>query len=292
LPAVNERRIETRSDDGVLLVGRVFDGPPGVRRGLVLHHGLASSSHIWDRMMPALTARFSVVVYDARGHGLSGKPSSGYGFDRICADAIAMSKSAKFAQPVVVGHSWGAMAMLELAARWPRSISGAVLVDGGLAGVGSDRDWPTTKELLAPPHLDGMPVDSFLRQLGRWSPVPVTPEVESMFLSLMRVDRQGGIHPRLSRANHLRILRKIWEQRPLDLYSNLRVPVLVIAARSDDASQRGFMESKRRGLAAARKAAAGGPVTFEWMKGVHDLPVQHPTALARRIIRFAEGVVG
>lgn len=289
---MNESAFTAIGADGVRLACRAFDPPRRDAPGLLLHHGLASSSHIWDLMLPALTATFRVVAYDARGHGRSGKPTSGYGFHHVTADALLVARAARLARPLVVGHSWGAMAMLELAAANPRSIAGAVLVDGGLAGVGEQRDWPTTKELLAPPPLAGMKVDDFLASLPQWSPVPVTAQIQQMFLSLMHVDRRGRIRPRLSRANHLRILRAIWEQRPLDLYARLRVPVLVIAARSDAPDEREFVEAKRRGLTVARRAAEGRPVTFSWMKGVHDLPVQHPPALARRIIRFREGIVG
>ena len=68
---------------GVRLAVRDFAPPTPDAPGLLLHHGLASSARIWDRMIPALTARYRVVAYDARGHGLSGKPSAGYGFDRF-----------------------------------------------------------------------------------------------------------------------------------------------------------------------------------------------------------------
>jgi hypothetical protein len=45
-------------------------------------------------------------------------------------------------------------------------------------------------------------------------------------------------------------------------------------------------------MTAAREASTGRPVTFEWMRGVHDLPLQHPDRLARRIERFADERVG
>jgi pimeloyl-ACP methyl ester carboxylesterase len=108
----------------------------------------------------------------------------------------------------------------------------------------------------------------------------------------MHVGRDGTIRPRLSRANHLRILRAIWEQRPLALYRRLTVPTLVIAAREPGADDRAWIDAKRQGMTAAREASTGRPVTFEWMRGVHDLPLQHPDRLARRIERFADERVG
>ena len=40
-------------DRGVALSVRVFDPPAADAPGLLLHHGLASSQHIWDLMLPA-----------------------------------------------------------------------------------------------------------------------------------------------------------------------------------------------------------------------------------------------
>src|SRR5687767_7761059 len=82
----DEHAITVTGHDGVRLSGRVF-GEPGAP-GLLLHHGLASSQHIWDQMLPRLTRRMQVVTYDARGHGVSAKPSRGYGFDHIVGDAL------------------------------------------------------------------------------------------------------------------------------------------------------------------------------------------------------------
>jgi pimeloyl-ACP methyl ester carboxylesterase len=152
-------------------------------------------------------------------------------------------------------------------------------------------DWATAKEQLAPPNLAGMHVDDFREGVRNRSPLGLTPEVEAIFLSIMRVDADGRIHPRLTRSNHFRILRAIWEQDPIALARMLRVPVLVIAARSDDPESRAFAERKRRAAARLRAATRGKDVRVTWMRGVHDLPLQHPAALARRISGFATEVV-
>ena len=48
----------------------------------------------------------------------------------------------------------------------------------------------------------------------------------------------------------------------------------------------------RNAVARVRKLRPDSPATIEWMEGVHDLPLQHPEALARRIERFATTAVG
>jgi pimeloyl-ACP methyl ester carboxylesterase len=280
-----------QGDGGVRLAVREW---PGKGPSILLLHGLASSSHIWDLVAPRLAPRFRVVAYDQRGHGLSGKPSSGYGFDRLIADAAAVIRTLRLGRPVVVGHSWGANVALQLAVDRPRLVSGDVLVDGGFLSMRDRMDWRTARTMLAPPQLKGMSLQQFragMRGFTRGA-VELTPEIESVFLSLMRVDGDGNIHPRLSRANHLRILRALWEQDAQGLLRRVQVPTLVLAVRSapGEADSAGFMEEKER--AAEVVKAIDKAVRFEWIEGIHDIPLQRPDAVAEQIERFAREVVG
>jgi len=296
-----KRRYDQRMDetmrtvvgaDGVRLAVRVIEGPRAGAPGLVLHHGLASSSHIWDLMLPLLARRFHVVTYDARGHRGSSKPSTGYGFGHVMADAIEVMRATRLRRPVFVGHSWGAMVGLELAAKHPRSIGGAVLIDGGLVSMREQMDWKTARERLAPPRFAGTPVEDFVARLQGvfGNSMPLTEERTQTLLRVIDVDRRGRIRPNVAFGNHLRILRAIWEQDPVARYGELRVPVLAIASRpaNPGPDEFAFLQSKRRGMRRARAAAKGRPVRFEWMEGIHDLPLQHPERLARRIGRFAQ----
>ena len=267
---------------------------PGRDPSILLLHGLASSSHIWDLVAPRLAPRFRVVAYDQRGHGRSGKPSSGYGFDRLIADAAAVIGALGMGRPVVGGHSWGANVALQLAVDRAELVSGDVLVDGGFLSMRDRMDWRTARTMLSPPQLKGMSLGQFragMRTFTRGA-VELTPEVEAVFLSLMRVDRDGNIHPRLSRANHLRILHALWEQDAPALLRRVRQPTLVLAVRSapGEADSAGFMEDKERAAEVAK--AIDGVVRFEWIDGIHDIPIQRPDAVAERIQRFAREVVG
>jgi pimeloyl-ACP methyl ester carboxylesterase len=284
-----ERVSAVRGTGDVRIHVRSLDGPAGAP-GILLHHGLASSGHIWDLMLPRLAERFRVVAYDARGHGRSAKPSSGYGFDRLVGDARAVIRATRLRRPIVVGHSWGAMVALHVAAHAPRSTSGVVLIDGGVGNLSSELSWEEVRELLAPPPLAGMPVARFRRMIPRFlgPAIEITPQVEEIVLSVMHVDRAGRIRPRLSRANHLRILREIWKEDHHDRHLRLRVPALAIL--SHGAGDPDWDAAKRD--AARRLRRLGAPTRITWIEGIHDLPLQHPDRLCRRIERFATAVVG
>ena len=284
---------DVTGDGGVRLRVRVVDDAPADAPTLVLHHGLASSQRIWDLMLPRLAPRFRLVTFDARGHGASAKPTSGYGFPTVVADTLAVMRATRAHRPVVVGHSWGAMVTLELAVAHPRSVAGVVLVDGGVAPIGAGRPWPEVRDALAPPRLVGTPLEAFRRMIPSFlgDAVTVTPQIEDIILAVMRVRRDGTIRPHLSRANHLRILRAIWEQDPAALHARLRVPTLAILARASGTVVEAEREEEKR-LAARTVAAIRAPARVTWITGVHDVPLQHPDALARRIERSANTAVG
>jgi pimeloyl-ACP methyl ester carboxylesterase len=283
------RHIDVAGAGGVRLSVRVHNAPFPSAPGLLLHHGLASSQRIWDLMLHRLSRRFHVVTYDARGHGLSAKPSSRYGFEPVVADALAVLRRVRLRRPIVAGHSWGGMVALELAARHPRSVAGAVLVDGGIGALRETMDWPTAKEQLAPPHLAGMPVGEFRGMIRTFlgASIEITPEIEEIVLSVMHVDRRGRIRPRLSRANHFRILRAIWQGDPGPSLARLSVPTLAILARGTGDPDR---EARKR-RTAERVRRSGAPIRVTWLEGIHDLPLQQPDVLADRIERFSRQLV-
>lgn len=284
---MDERSFEVRTDDGVRLRGIVTG--PATGPGVVLHHGLASSRRIWDLTLPHLGG-LRVVTYDARGHGQSGKPSSGFGFDRTVRDLAAVIRATRLQRPVVAGHSWGAMVALEAAARRSRMVAGAYLIDGGVRALRDEMSWPEVKVRLAPPHLTGTPLAEFRRMIRAiWGEaVEVTPQIEDIVLSLMRVRADGTITPYLRRANHFRILRAIWEQDPTTLHTRLRVPAEALLAHAG--GDPAWDAAKRRSAATLRAARA--PTRLTWIEGIHDLPLQQPAEVARRLRRFVRRAVG
>jgi pimeloyl-ACP methyl ester carboxylesterase len=201
---------------------------------------------------------------------------------------LAVIREAGLDRPVVVAHSWGANVAVELAVRHPGVVSGMVLLDGGFLSMRGRMDWKTTKEMLAPPPIAGMHIDEYMGMMRRLmgGQLEVTPEVERVFRSLMRVDGRGRIRPRLSRANHLRILRAMWQADPPALLRRLGVPTLVVATRREDPDEADatFIAAKEVGEEAVR--AIGEPLRFRWIEAIHDLPLQRPEAVVELVRGF------
>jgi pimeloyl-ACP methyl ester carboxylesterase/catechol 2,3-dioxygenase-like lactoylglutathione lyase family enzyme len=90
------------------------DGPP-----VVLHHATGFHAWMWTPIARALTERYRVVAVDARGHGDSEKPPSGYSWEAFIADLVAFVESLGLGRVFGVGHSLGGTTTAGAAAERP-----------------------------------------------------------------------------------------------------------------------------------------------------------------------------
>jgi pimeloyl-ACP methyl ester carboxylesterase len=255
----------------------------GPRTPVLLVHGLASNARLWDGVAGHLAAAgHPVAAVDQRGHGQSDKPPDGYDFATLTDDLTAVLGGLGWDGsrcPWVAGQSWGANVALELTVRHPDAAAGVVLVDGGTTELGSRfADWPTCEAALAPPALAGTRATDFERMVR--SRHPDWPEAGiAGTLANVEVCADGTIRPWLSRANHLTILRHLWEHRPSERYPLVKVPVLLLPAEDPD-NQR-WMAGKRQQVAQADAVLERSLAC--WIRGDHDLHAQHPALVAKWI---------
>ena len=263
-------------------------------QSVVLLHGLASSSHIWDLTAPLLTKEYRVLALDQRGHGKSDKPDDGYDFATMVADVQAFCRYSGLERPVVIGHSWGASVALEYAVANPDNVLGLVMVDGGFLEMSSRMTWEEAETRLAPPQLDDMPLSDFLAMAQTWGGISDiwSPEVEHIVLANFELNKDQTIRPRLRRGNHMKIVRALWEQRTSDLFQRLRRPALLTPARrqSADEGEQRFLSMKLETVKRLQQELDSS-VEVRWMEdSIHDVPVQRPQLLANTINGFIAGL--
>jgi len=259
----------------------------GTGTPLVLLHGLASTSHIWDLTAPLLAQGCRVLALDQRGHGTTAKPDNGYDFKTFVGDLHAFVHETGLERPLVAGHSWGGNVALEYGAAFPDEPRGLVLLDGGTFEVGAYMNWEETLERLSPPPLAGVPLVDFKARLrGFFGDDLLTPEVEAIILRNFEVDAEERIYPRLSRELHLRIVRALWEQRPSQLYERVQCPVLILPVRWEGRDDPERLAIKAREIALAEKLLRDVQVIW-FDDSLHDVPLQRPQELADTIARFA-----
>ena len=261
----------------------------GTGRPVVLLHGLASTCRIWDLVGPILAQDFSVIAVDQRGHGDSGKPDRGFDFASVSGDVAALLAGRGIERPVLVGHSWGADVALELAVSHPELLQGIVFVDGGTIDASARYD--TLDDALvqmAPPDFRGVTPAQFLERVrsgGQWATLIEEhgQVAEDIILANFETLDDGTLRAKLTRDNHLRIIRALWEHHPRDLYPKVARPVLMLPAR-----QRDNPDNYERTLARSQSFAAAEELLpcskTVWLEdSIHDVPVQRPGLVAATI---------
>jgi 3-oxoadipate enol-lactonase len=102
------------------------DGPP-----LVLLHPGVGDSRFWDLVLPALSAAYRVIRYDARGFGRSPAPAVKFS---LYDDLLAVLAHYGLDRVAVAGCSQGGATGLALAVEQPARLAALVLLCPGIPG--------------------------------------------------------------------------------------------------------------------------------------------------------------
>jgi 3-oxoadipate enol-lactonase len=92
-------------------------------------HGLGgTSAAIWKRLAGDLADEFTVVTYDLRGTGESGRPAGPYSLDGFVGDLRELIEELGLERPSLVGHSLGGTIVLAYAGTYPDEVAAVVAV--------------------------------------------------------------------------------------------------------------------------------------------------------------------
>ena len=100
----------------------------GSKPPFVLCHGFSDNGLCWTPVARALEADFDVIMYDARGHGLSDAPDEGYTTEDHAADLAELVKALGLEKPAIMGHSMGG-STVGMAAATYAELFGKVLLE-------------------------------------------------------------------------------------------------------------------------------------------------------------------
>lgn len=103
---------------------RVGEGPP-----LVLVHGAADDSRLWQPQLAGLADEFTVVAWDQPGGGRSSDLPEDFGLADVADVLAAMLQALELGPAHIAGLSWGGTVVLELYRRHPGLFATVIMID-------------------------------------------------------------------------------------------------------------------------------------------------------------------
>lgn len=190
---------------------------------LVMAHGFYDDGRCWESLAADLADDYDVVTYDARGHGRSDAPESGYAVEDRVADLVGLVDALDLADPILLGHSMGGSTAAWTAATHPDIPRAIVLEDP--AGMYGDPD-------LSPDERARL----VREKVSDWA----DRSVES--LATEYADREPGLARRLAVASaecSPEIAEIAREGYPLleEAFVDIECPTLVLKADADTATR-------------------------------------------------------
>lgn len=129
----------------------------GAGPAFVLMHGFPDNSHIYDYLIPYLTARGRrVVAFDFLGFGASDKPAGAtYSFQQQLDDLKAVVRYLGLEKIVPVAHDSSGMSAINFAIECPENTVSLVILNAVFAETPAVK-WPELIELFANPNLQAL----------------------------------------------------------------------------------------------------------------------------------------
>jgi pimeloyl-ACP methyl ester carboxylesterase len=100
----------------------------GNKPSIVLAHGLTDNGLCWLHLAQFLESNYDLILYDARGHGLSDRTAT-YRLEDHVDDLIGLIDALELTSPFLLGHSMGGAHVPFAAVRYTGQLRGLLLED-------------------------------------------------------------------------------------------------------------------------------------------------------------------
>ena len=211
------------SRDGVAINFEV----EGRGRHVTLLHGVGSHLQAWDDVAASLRDDFTLLRYDLRGHGKSGKPPGPYSLDDYVADLAALLDAQSVDRTTLVGFSFGGMIAPAFTVRHPERVRALGIVSA-VAGRTPEQRAAVVKRA---------------DELGRGgASMTVSAAIERWFTPEFRAQNPDIIERQIQRVlgndpgGYAAAYRVFAESDPIDDLSKIRCPTLVMTGEHDPGS--------------------------------------------------------
>lgn len=236
---------------------------------LVLLHGFAGTAESWKPQIPALSARYRLILYDARGHWRSESPkeAEAYSHDIAVEDLRALLDHVEAGPTIVGGLSMGGVIALAFYAKYQARVRALILCDTGPGFRNPERReaWRRSREEVA----------ALLEREGMTA-FALSHHAALDYYTSREIMLQ---HDPVGQAHVNRNILVIPDTRLIDLLPRVTVPTLVLvgAEDTDFRAAADYMAQKIPGAELVVLDRAG-----------HGANVDQPEAFNRAILDFLD----
>lgn len=249
----------------------VFYERHGQGDAVLLIHGLGSSTEDWELQVDALQRDFTLVAYDVRGHGQSGKPPGKYSIPQFATDAARLIDHLQLGRVHVMGLSMGGMIAFQLAADRPDLVRSLIIVNSGPELIA--RTWREKFALFQRRQIVRL---LGMRKMGAVLAGRLLPAPEHATRREVFAERWA----KNDRATYLRVLTALVGWSVKSRLPDITCPVLVVTADHDYSS----VDMKREYTTLMPNATL---VIIP--DSLHMMPVERPELFHNAIIPFLKG---
>lgn len=242
-------------------------GEPDAKNIVVFSNSLGTDFRIWLPLFDEISDDISVLLYDSRGHGLTGGAESPFGMDDLVDDLVALVEHVGIKRAVFCGLSVGGLICQGLWQKRPDLVKKLILCDTA-PKIGTIDVWNARIEAIAKGGLESI-ADNVME---RW----FTPDFHQE-----RADDLAGYRIMLCRqsaAGYASTCKAIRDSDFTDGLSTISVPVLCVVGDQDGSTPVEIVKAAADGIKGAR---------FEVIEGCGHIPcVEQPEALAELLQTF------
>jgi len=261
------------SINGIRLSYQV-DGP-GAAPTVVLHHPLATNLTVWDELTAALTPRYRVVRFDARGHGETEASKAPYSFATLSADVTGLMDHLKIERAHFLGLSMGGMVGQHLGLEQPQRFLSLILAS-------TSSRVPVEARALWDERVKAT------REKGMASQAPLAME---RWLAAATVKEKPALVARMSRyvettpvEGYVGWCQAISTLNITDRLKGVRLPTRVIVGAEDPSTPPAAAEVIHREIAGSDLVVVPGVS--------HMLHVEEPATFNRHVLEFLDRQTG
>jgi 3-oxoadipate enol-lactonase len=236
---------------------------------VIFANSLGTDCRLWDEVAEALSARYRVVLYDKRGHGLSENSPGPYSIEMLADDVLELADHLGLSKFTFVGLSIGGLIAQQIAVKAPERLSALVICDSA-AKIGNDESWNARIDAVTKNGLSSI-TDAVMQ---RW----FTPE----FHAGKQMELAGWIQMLLGTPDdgYAAACAALREADLTQAIASITAPTLVICGDGDQSTPPELVKETAALIPGAR---------FEIIQGCgHIPPAEQPEALLALLTRHFE----